>query len=44
MKDVDKASWILDRCGYVTLSTIDEEGFPRPVAIDVISHDGIRKL
>ena len=33
MKDVDKSSWILDRCGYVTLSTIDEEGFPRPVAI-----------
>ena len=44
MKDEDKASWILDRCGYVTLSTINEEGFPRPVAIDVIAHDGIREI
>ena len=44
MKDEDKASWILDRYGYVTLSTVDEEGFPRPVAIDVISHDGIREI
>ena len=35
MKNEDKASWILDRCGYVILSTINEEGFPRPVAIDV---------
>ena len=44
MNDEDKATWILDRCGYVTLSTIDEQGFPRPVAIDVISHNGIREL
>lgn len=44
MKDEDKASWILDRCGYATLSTINEEGFPRPVAIDVIAHDGIREI
>ena len=44
MNDEDKASWILDRCGYVTLSTINDEGFPRPVAIDVISHDGIREI
>lgn len=44
MNDEDKASWILDRCGYVTLSTIDEQGFPRPVAIDIISHEGIRKI
>ena len=44
MKDEDKASWILDRCGYVILSTINEEGFPRPVAIDVIAHDGIREI
>lgn len=44
MKDEDKASWIIDRCGYVTLSTIDEQGFPRPVAIDVIQHDGIRVI
>ena len=44
MKDEDKASWILDRCGYVTLSTINEEGFPRPVAIDVIAHDEIREI
>ena len=44
MKDEDKASWILDRCGYVILSTINEEGFPRPVAIDVIAHEGIREI
>ena len=44
MKDEDKASWILDRCGYVILSTINEEGFPRPVAIDVIAHDEIREI
>ena len=44
MKDEDKASWILDRCGYVTLSTVDEHGFPRPVAMDVIAHDGIRQI
>ena len=44
MKDKDKASWILDKCGYVTLSTIDGQGFPRPVAIDVISHDGIKEI
>lgn len=44
MKNEDKASWILDRCGYVILSTINEEGFPRPVAIDVIAHEGIREI
>lgn len=44
MEAEDKASWILDRCGYVTLSTIDEQGFPRPVAVDVIQHDGIRVI
>ena len=44
MKAEDKASWILDHTGYVTLSTIDEEGFPRPVAIDVISHVGIKTI
>ena len=44
MDDEDKASWILDRCGYITLSTIDEDGCPRPVAIDPITHDGIREI
>ena len=44
MKSEDQASWILDHTGYVTLSTIDEEGFPRPVAIDVIAHDGIKTI
>ena len=44
MDDEDKASWILDRCGYITLSTIDEDGCPRPVAIDPIAHDGIREI
>lgn len=44
MDDEDKTSWILDRCGYVTFSTIDEQGFPHPVAMDVISHDGIKEI
>ena len=44
MQPEDQASWILDHTGYVTLSTIDEEGFPRPVAIDVISHVGIKTI
>ena len=44
MKTEEQASWILDHTGYVTLSTIDEEGFPRPVAIDVIAHDGIKTI
>ena len=44
LKAEDQASWILDHTGYVTLSTIDEEGFPRPVAIDVIAHDGIKTI
>lgn len=39
-----QASWILDRCGYVTLSTIDEDGFPRPVAVDVLKHEGIKEI
>ena len=30
--------------GDVSLSTVDEDEYPRPVAIDVISHDGIRKI
>ena len=41
MPAVQQAVWILDQCGYVTLSTIDGNGFPRPVAIDVLRHDGI---
>ena len=41
MPAVQQAAWILDRCGYVILSTIDGNGFPRPVAIDVLRHDGI---
>lgn len=44
MSYANKASWILDRCGYVALSTINEKVFPRPVAIDVIAHDGIRQI
>ena len=44
MKSEDQASWILDHTGYVTLSTIDEGGFPRSVAIDVIAHDGIKTI
>ena len=44
MKAEDQVSWILDHAGYVTLSTIDEEGFPRPVAIDMIAHDGAKTI
>ena len=40
----EKSSWILDRAGYATLSTIMEDGFPRPVSMDVLRHDGIREL
>ena len=29
MPAVQQAAWILDRCGYVILSTIDGNGFPR---------------
>ena len=39
-----QASWILTQCGYVTLSTVDGNGYPRPVAIDVLRHDGIAAL
>ena len=44
MKTEDQISWILDHTGYVTLSTIDDEDFPRPDAIDVIAHDGIKTI
>lgn len=44
MPAVQQSAWILDRCGYVILSTIDGNGFPRPVAIDVLRHDGIATL
>ena len=44
MPVMQQAAWILDRCGYVFLSTIDGNGFPRPVAIDVLRHDGIAEL
>lgn len=42
MQPEDQASWILEHSGYITLSTIDENECPRPVAIDVIAHDGIK--
>ena len=44
MRSENQASWILDHTGYVTLSTIDDEGFPRPVAVDVVSHDGVETI
>ena len=40
----NKASWILDRCGYATLSIIDEQGFPQSSAINAIPHHGIREI
>lgn len=39
-----QAVWVLKQCGYVTLSTINEDGFPRPVAIDVLRHNDIETL
>lgn len=44
MKDEDKASWLLDRCGYATLSIIDEQGFPQSAAINAIPHHEIREI
>ncbi len=44
MPRLEQASWILDRCGYVMLATVSEDGFPRPVAIDVIHHTGINEI
>lgn len=44
MKPENQGSWILDHAGYVTFSTMDDNGFPRPVAIDVIAHDGIKTI
>lgn len=38
-----KTSWILERCGYVVLST-SHMGFPRPIAMDVLLSEGIRRL
>ena len=41
---IKQAERMLDQCGYVVLSTVNEYGFPRPVAIDVLRHDGISVL
>lgn len=38
---IKQAERMLDKCGYVILSTVNEYGFPRPVAIDVLRHEGI---
>lgn len=40
----EQASYVLDKCGYVTLATISEDGFPRPVAVDVLRHNGIKEI
>ncbi len=44
MPVVSKASWILERTGYGVLSTINENGFPVPAAVDIIAGKGIREL
>ncbi len=41
---IKQAEQTLDQCGYVILNTVNEYGFPRPVAIDVLHHDGISVL
>ena len=33
-----QAEWVLEQCGYIILSTISENGYPRPVAIDLLRH------
>ncbi len=44
MPVIDKASWILDRSGYAVLATLDDEGYPRPAAMDILHHEEIRTL
>ena len=39
-----QAEWVLEQCGYITLSTVSENGYPRPVAIDLLRHTGISTL
>ena len=39
-----QAEWVLEQCGYITLSTISENGYPRPVAIDLLRHTDISTL
>ena len=39
-----QAEWVLEQCGYITLSTISENGYPRPVAIDLLHHTDISTL
>lgn len=36
-----QAEWVLEQCGYIILSTVSENGYPRPVAIDILRHTGI---
>ena len=39
-----QAEWVLKQCGYIILSTVSENGYPRPVAIDILRHTGISIL
>lgn len=39
-----QAEWVLEQCGYIILSTVSENGYPRPVAIDILRHTGISIL
>ena len=40
----EAAEWVLEQCGYIILSTVSENGYPRPVAIDILRHTGISIL
>lgn len=39
-----QAEWVLEQCGYIILSTVSKNGYPRPVAIDLLRHTGISTL
>lgn len=39
-----KIGWMLERIGYAVLSTLSEEGYPRPSAVDIIARHDIREL
>lgn len=39
-----KAEWVLKQCKYVTLSSITEKGYPRPIAIEIIKTNGISTI
>ena len=41
---LDKATELLDRCGDVTIATIDSNGFPRPVPMAKMGASGCNEI